>query len=134
MGILLTHVNSNRSQDAGHTSIWIMYAATSSGSWRGACAAASRLLCGGDAVTSEHAIGLQDVVGERVPEHHRHDLGLATHIQVDEVPVAPSGVDALANCSNSVLCLSLVTLHPASPSQHARTVFGSRFERIAAVL
>ena len=80
MGILLTHVNSNPSRDAGRTSIWMMYAATSSGSCRGAFAAASRLLCGGDTVTSEHAVGLQDVVGERVPEHHRSDFGLATRI------------------------------------------------------
>src|SRR5437879_12404340 len=104
MGILLTHVNSNPSRDAGRTSIWRMYAATSAGSCRGASTAASRLLCGGDTVTSEHAVGLQDVVGERVPEHHRSDFGLATRIQTDEVPVAPSSVDALANRSNSILC------------------------------
>src|ERR1700730_14360185 len=122
MGILLTHVNSNPSGVAECTSIRMMYAATSSGSCRGALAAASRLLCGGDTVTSQHAVGLQDVVGERVPEHHRGDLGLATHVQADEVPVAPSGVDALADRSISVLCLSLVTLHPASPGKHAGTV------------
>src|SRR5205085_7272424 len=110
------------------------YAATSSGSCRGVFAVASRLLCGGNAVTSEHAVGLQNVVGERVPEHHRGDLGLASHIQADEVPVAPSSVDALANRSNSVLCLSLIALHPASPGEHPGTVCGSRLERIAAVL
>src|SRR5712691_11408545 len=115
MGILLTHVNSNPSRDAGRTSIWMMYAATSSGSCRGAFAAASRLLCGGDTVTSEHAVGLQDVVGERVPEHHRSDFGLATHIQTDEVPVAPSGMNALADRSTLILRLSFFTRHPASP-------------------
>ena len=80
MGIVLTHVNSNPGEDAGCTSVWMMYAATSSGSCRGVFAVASRLLCGGNAVTSEHAVGLQDVVGERVPEHHRSDFGLATRI------------------------------------------------------
>src|SRR5438445_10489156 len=103
MEILLTHVNSNPGQDAGCTNIWMMNAATSSGSCCGAFAAASRLLCGGDAVSSEHAVGLQDVVCERVPEHYRNDRGLATHIQVDVVPVAPSGMDALANRPISVL-------------------------------
>src|SRR5258708_23433848 len=126
MGLLLAHVNSNPGQDAGRTSNWMICAATSSGSRRRAFAAASWLLCGSDAVTSEHAGSLQNVVGERVPEHHRGDFDLATHIQVDEVPVAPSGMDALADRPISVLCFSLVTLHPASPGKHAGTVFGSR--------
>src|SRR5712692_8480356 len=92
------------------------------------------LLRSGGAVTSEHAVSLQDVVGERMPEHHRGDLGLAAHVQADEVPVAPSGVDALADRSTLILCLSFVTLHPASPGEHAGSIVGSRLERIAAIL
>src|SRR6266567_3781961 len=93
-----------------------------------------QLLGRGDAMTSEHTVSLQDVVGERMPEHHRSDLGLAAHVQADQVPVTPSGVDALADRATPVLCLSLVTLHPASPSEHAGTIVGSRLERIAAIL
>src|SRR5215207_7500599 len=93
-----------------------------------------QLLCGDDAVTSQHAIRLQDVVGERMPEHHGGDFAMSAHVQADEVPVAPSGMDALADRPTPVLRLSLLARHPASPGAHAGTIIGSRLVRVAAIL
>src|SRR6266508_236964 len=93
-----------------------------------------QLLCGGDAVSSQHAISLQDVVGERMQEHHCSDLDFSAHVQAGEIPVAPSGMDALADRPTLVLRLALVTRHPASPGEHAGAIVGSRLERIAAIL
>jgi len=48
------------------------------------------------AVASQHALGLQYVVCQSVPEHDCAHLGLASHVEADQVPVAPSGMNAFA--------------------------------------
>ena len=35
-------------------------------------------------MTSQHAISLQDIVGERMPEHHGGNLRSSTHVQADK--------------------------------------------------
>ena len=43
------------------------------------------------------AVSLQDVVGECVAEHHGPDLFDTAYGQLPQVPIAPAGVDALAD-------------------------------------
>ena len=86
------------------------------------------------AVASQHALGLQYVVCQSVPEHDGAHLGLASHVEADQVPVAPAGMNAFADRSSAVLQLAFLAGHPASPGEHARTVAGSRLAGIAAML
>src|ERR1700722_9428331 len=69
-----------------------------------------------------------------MPEHHCCDLGFSTYVEADEIPVTPSGVDALANCSLLILRLSLRARHSAAPGEHAGAIPAFRLARIAAML
>src|SRR3954467_14348120 len=68
------------------------------------------------------AVALQDVVGERVPEHDGADLVDAAHGQLPEVPVAPAGMDAFADRASAVLCLAGFAGHAGAPGQHPGAV------------
>src|SRR3974390_2297211 len=92
-----------------------------------------RLLCGHDGMPPEHWFGLQDFVGEGVPQHYCHDFGLTPDIQSDEVPVAPSSVDALAHRPIPVLLLPLVTGHARAPCGDPWAVSVARLVGIAAM-
>src|SRR5215216_5587377 len=63
------------------------------------------------------AMSLQDVVGERVPEHDGADLVDAAHGQLPEVPVAPAGMDAFADRAGLVLCFAGFAGHASTPGQ-----------------
>src|SRR3954465_197211 len=80
------------------------------------------------------AVALQDVVGESVPEHDGADLFDATHGQLPQVPVAPAGMDALANRTGLVPGLALVARHSRAPGQYPRPVAASRQVGIGGVL
>src|SRR5208282_2242324 len=77
-------------------------------------------LCAGE------AMALQDVVGERVAEHDCADLFEAAHGQLAQVPVAPAGMDALADRAGLILLLALLARHPRPPGQHALAVVAPR--------
>src|SRR5664279_563449 len=62
------------------------------------------------------AVTLQDVVGERVPEHDGADLFDAAHGQLPQVPVAPAGMDALTNRTGLVSGLALFARHSRAVS------------------
>src|SRR5580704_6065791 len=85
-------------------------------------------LCGGE------AMALQDVVGERVPEHDRTDLFSAAYGQLPQVPIAPAGMDAFADRAEIVLRLACFAGHPRPPSQHAWAVSSPRQIGVGAVL
>src|SRR6266404_4750728 len=80
------------------------------------------------------AVALQDVVGERVPEHDCADLFDAAYGQLPQVPVAPAGMDALANRTGLVPGLALFARHSSAPSQHPRAVAASRQVWVGAML
>src|SRR6267154_2725557 len=80
------------------------------------------------------AVALQDVVGECEPEHDGADLFDATHGQLPQVPVAPAGMDALANRARFVPGLALFARHSRAPGQHPRAVTAPRQVRIRAML
>src|SRR5712691_611082 len=86
------------------------------------------VLCGGE------AMALQDVVGERVDQHDGAHLFDAAHGQLTQVPVAPAGMDALADRAALVLRLALLARHPGAPGQHALAVAAPRPIGIGAVL
>src|SRR6266853_2577824 len=79
-------------------------------------------------------MALKDVVGECEPEHHGGHFTEAPDGDLLEVPVAPAGVDALADRAALILRLSLITRHPGAPSQHPRPVVAARLERVGTVL
>src|SRR5258708_12406795 len=83
--------------------------------------------------TSE-GVGLQDVVGERVPEHDGADLFDAAHSQLPQVPVAPAGMDAFTYRTGLVPDLAVFACHPRAPGQYSRAVAAPRQVRIGAVL
>jgi len=60
-------------------------------------------------------MALKDVVGECEPEHHGGHL-LRPRTVTCWSPVAPAGVDALADRAALILRLSLITRHPGAPS------------------
>src|ERR1700675_2605232 len=93
-----------------------------------------KLLCGGDTMGSQHAISLQDIVGERVQEHHGRDLDRSAYVQANKVPVAPAGMDALADGSLPVLRLSFLAHHSGSPGEDARAVASAGLKRIGTML
>src|ERR1700757_1716516 len=86
------------------------------------------LLCAGETEA------LQDVVGEGVPEHDGADLFDAAHGQLPQVPVAPAGMDALANRTGLVPGLALFARHSRAPGQYPWAVPASRQVGIGAVL
>src|SRR5271155_2819632 len=88
----------------------------------------SSLSCAGEAVA------LQDVVGEGEPEHDGLDFFDAAHSQLPQIPVAPAGMDALANRTELVPGLALLACHACAPGQYPRAVATSRQVGIGAVL
>src|SRR6187397_644531 len=68
------------------------------------------------------AVSLQDVVGDRVPEHDGADLFDASHGQLPEIPVAPAGMDAFADRAGLVLCLAGFAGHARAPGQYTGAV------------
>src|SRR5882757_761692 len=63
-------------------------------------------------------VALQDIVGQRIPEHDGADFVDAAYGQLPQVPVAPAGMDAFAERARLVLSLTRFAAHPRSPSQH----------------
>src|SRR5579863_5643717 len=80
------------------------------------------------------AMALQDVVGKRVVEHDGADLFEAAHGQLTQVPVAPAGMDAFADCAAFVLCFAGFARHPRPPGQHAVAVAAPRQIGVGAML
>src|SRR5712691_5779496 len=130
MGPLMRDAYSILGPDAGLASVEIGVRSYTSDGCRGEFAAASQLLCGGDAVNSQHAIRLQDVVGKRMQEHDRSDFDFSAHSRAALIPFASSRMHALAALSALVPDLVFVTPHSASQSEHTETIVGSRLERI----
>src|SRR5215468_3841622 len=79
-------------------------------------------------------MSLKNVVGEREPEHDSFDILDASHGELVEMPVAPASMDALADRAALVLRFAVLARHAGAPSQHSRTVPGTRLIRIGAVL
>src|ERR1700751_1363398 len=52
-----------------------------------------------------HPMALQNIVGERVPQHYRCDLFDAAHRQTDQIPIAPTGMNAFADAALLILRL-----------------------------
>src|SRR3974377_374560 len=78
------------------------------------------------------SVALQDVVDEGMPKHRYLDLQPPTNRQPD-IPVAPPGVNALADRAEPVNGLPLLAAHPRAPSKHTGTVLPVRSVRISAV-
>src|SRR4051794_14896499 len=87
----------------------------------------SHLCCG-------EAVALQDVVGERVPEHDGADLFDAAYGQLPQVPVAPAGMDAFAYRPGLVPCLARFARHSSAPGRHPRAVTAPRQVWVRAML
>src|SRR5262245_3191135 len=79
-------------------------------------------------------MSLKNVVGKREPEHDSSGFLDASHGELVEIPVAPASMDALADRAALVLRLAVLARHSGAPSQHPRTVAGTRLIRIGAVL
>src|ERR1700726_3950506 len=75
-------------------------------------------------------LSLQDVVGERVPEHDGANLVDAAHTQLPEVPIAPAGMDAFAEGEEPGLCLGRLPGHACAPGQRRGAVARPRQEGI----
>src|SRR3569833_16889 len=80
------------------------------------------------------AVALHEVVGEGIPEDDCADLFEAAHGQLPQVPVAPAGMDALADRPGLVSGLALFARHERPPGQHSRAVATSRQVWIGAML
>src|ERR1043166_3006279 len=94
----------------------------------------SRVCVGGGKALQTQPVALQDVVRERIPQHHLFNLDGASHGQLLEIPVAPAGVNAFADAATLVALLALLARHAFSPGAHAGPVCSARRIRIAAVL
>jgi hypothetical protein len=79
-------------------------------------------------------VSLQDIVGERVPEHDGANLFNAAYGQLPQVPVAPAGMDAFTDRAGLVPGLARFARHAGAPGQHSSAIAAARQVGVRAML